>query len=467
MKLSLYILLFLFGTYCALGQNNTAIFNIQNQPQGNLIFGIVEGDQYKVLDSINHTNGQAQVVFDNNFRFGVYRLILGQTPVAEIMQEPPQQLDFVYNGEDIEIVTDFNSPLDSTKVIKSTENQVWYSFLKKDEVYQKKKKELEIQINYFQNTPNDAYYTTQKQTNIINHYNHIQRERNGLIATIEKDYPQLFATKLIRIQQEPFIDGSLTTQERKSIHKSQYFNGTNFSDELLMNSSVYSDKVFKYLMLYARKGLSKQKQEEEFKNAIDVILDKTKANPNVSAFIVDYLMRGFEKLGLDNLQAYISETYLMPHGCSNDNSTLERRLAFQKMKIGDLAPDFSLSAFGGGHINLFSSDSDYKLILFWETTCPMCKEMLPQLRSWYFSKEIDLEIFAVSIDKDQDIWQDFVSEADYPWINLNEHHGWNGKVATAYNLYATPTMFLLNSENKIVAKPYDFSDFLEAISNLY
>jgi len=37
----------------------------------------------------------------------MYRLILGKTTYAKVMDEPPQQLDFIYNNEDLIFETDF------------------------------------------------------------------------------------------------------------------------------------------------------------------------------------------------------------------------------------------------------------------------------------------------------------------------------------------------------------------------
>ncbi len=462
MKLCLSIIFFIINNF-TVGQNIKV--SISNQNDSLVTIYTIKGDKQIILDTIRVINNQIDYNVTSEYNSNIFRLILGQTTIARLMNEPPQYLDFIYNGEEVEIETNFYSPFVSATVIKSKENMVWFEFLRKEKQYQKQVKELVMQINYFQKN-DDAYYTSAKQAYIINKYNNLQKERNKLITSIEKDYPNLYLGQLIKIKQEPFLDGNLPEQERKEILKKHYFDNVNFTDESLLNSSVYTDKVFSYFMLYAQKGLLKEKQEEEFKKAIEVILDKTSKSHNVSAFIVDYLMRGFERLGLDNLQAYISENYMVPNGCSDDKNTLKRRLAFQQLRMGNRVPNFNLKDTEGGDVDLFQTESNYKLVLYWETTCPMCKELLPHLRDWYCNKDIDLEVFAISIDEDKSAWQNYVVKSDYPWINLNENKKWEGKVATAYNLYATPTMFLLDNENRILAKPISFSDFLEAVSIL-
>ena len=52
------------------------------------------------------------------------------------MNEPPQQLDFIYNNENINLTTYFKNPENSIKVNQSIENEVWYSFTKKEKALQ-------------------------------------------------------------------------------------------------------------------------------------------------------------------------------------------------------------------------------------------------------------------------------------------------------------------------------------------
>jgi hypothetical protein len=79
---------------------------------------------------------------------------------------------------------------------------------------------------------------------------------------------------------------------------------------------------------------------------------------------------------------------------------------------------------------------------------------------------MDIEVIAVSIDDNQDDWRAFVKERGFNWINCNEPEKWDGKVATEYNLFGTPTMFLLDKGNRIISKPLTFNDFLNATIQL-
>jgi hypothetical protein len=93
--------------------------------------------------------------------------------------------------------------------------------------------------------------------------------------------------------------------------------------------------------------------------------------------------------------------------------------------------------------------------------------MLPKLNEWYIhDRSIDMEIFAVSIDSSRTEWQKVLHLNGFPWINCIETGGWNGKAAASYNLYATPTMFILDKNRKILAKPVTFYEFLREVDGI-
>ena len=53
-----------------------------------------------------------------------------------------------------------------------------------------------------------------------------------------------------------------------------------------------------------------------------------------------------------------------------------------------------------------------------------------------------------------------------PWVNVREPGGWDGKVARRFNIYATPTMFILDRNRKILAKPVTYRDFKKEMERI-
>ncbi len=441
---------------------------VKNLPGDEVVIGAVRGDRFNPADTVMPDSGRVVFEIPEKAHTGVYRIILGKTVYSRVMNEPPQKIDFIFNRDSCLFETDFNHPVDSMKVIYSKENEVWYDFLKKESGYQKELNDLLSQINYFQENSDDKYYTESKKKEIIKKYNDLQKQRARFINNIERKDPGLFATKIIKMYKEPFLDGNLSRSKRSTIYKRNFFKGLDFSDTTLINTDVYTKKAYEYLMSYTDRKLTREQQLDELNRAVDVILDNTKGNRKVSDLVVDYLMRGFEMLGMDELLQHIAGKYTPAVPCSSDDkSTLQRRIDFQKMLPGTEVPSFSLVDINGDTISLSDVSNDYKLIVFWATWCPHCEQMLPNLYQWYLNRDIDIEVIAISVDSDVNAWKKFVGERGYNWINCNEPGKWDSKVAKEYNVYATPTMFLVDKENKIISKPLDFNQFVNAVIDLY
>lgn len=449
------ILVLIISNIELIAQPNNITIQSANQPNTEIILGSIKGDKFTPIDTTQSVNNTIQFNLPANTATGIFRIILGQTRIAQIMNEPPQQIDFIYYNENINLTTDFKHPEDSLKVIQSIENKVWHDFIKKEKVLQNQLQLTEKELDYYQDK-NDVVNTTKS----ITQYNRLQKERSELIQQTIQQNPNLYASKLIKIYQEPFLDGNLNRQQRDQLFKSTYFNNLDFNDETLMNSDVYTKTVFKYLMSYAQRGLSQEQQEQEFKNAIDVIISHTNQNEKVYEFILDYLVSGFEKLGLDNLITYIADKYSGTTCQTDEVTTFERKLLQQKMKVGMVVPDFTLNDINGDPVRLQEVLKDKTLLMFWASWCPHCNEMTPSILNWYYSlKTTDIEIIAISLDDDKKEWEDKVFELGIEgWYNLSSLKKWECDVVTDYNVYATPTMFVINRDRKITGKPLTLID---------
>ena len=73
-------------------------------------------------------------------------------------------------------------------------------------------------------------------------------------------------------------------------------------------------------------------------------------------------------------------------------------------------------------------------------------------------KDRDIKVFAVSIDTVRKDWIDFIRTNKLSWINVSDLKGWDGKAAKDYYVYATPTMFLVDKNKKIIGKPLTVED---------
>lgn len=77
--------------------------------------------------------------------------------------------------------------------------------------------------------------------------------------------------------------------------------------------------------------------------------------------------------------------------------------------------------------------------------------MLPNIYQLYKNqKDKQFEVLAISIDTSKTDWLNFVRTNKLEWLNVSDLKGWDGKAVLDYNIYATPTMFLVDRERKLI-----------------
>jgi thiol-disulfide isomerase/thioredoxin len=194
------------------------------------------------------------------------------------------------------------------------------------------------------------------------------------------------------------------------------------------------------------------------------VIKKGGEHSEVYELVVDYLVTGFEGLKMNKVLVWISDHYAESLCKTEEKTTLRRKLEAQKMTVGSVVPDFTLNDLKGQPVNLSRALKGMNLLVFWASWCPHCNSMLPQIKSICRGKS-NLEVIAISLDRSADEWNKAVFNAGFEtYRNLSDLQEWNGKVVEDYNVYATPTMFLIDGNRKILAKPTSLGELAKAIA---
>ncbi|MDX2432911.1 MAG: TlpA disulfide reductase family protein, partial [Bacteroides sp.] len=281
-------------------------------------------------------------------------------------------------------------------------------------------------------------------------------------------YPELYATGIMNAFRTPVVSGFISHGERIEILKQHFFDRASIEDPALLYAPVYSYRIVDYLSLYSVDSLSVEQQEERFVEAIDRLMMHVSPLPELRSFAVEFLLEGFELLGMEQVQIHLAENYL-DESCESDLAELVRTRmdGYKKMLVGANAPDFSVQDVEGKSITLSDLPNPYTLLMFWSSTCGHCREMMPDLERWYLEENhIDLEVLAISIDSSELLFEKYIEEEQMPWITIHESLGWQGNLAAQYFIYATPTLFLLSKEGTILARPATFRQFQRSVKKL-
>lgn len=410
-----------------------------------------KGEKSTVIDStMADSTGKFRFVFTSNRQPGMYRVQWGKEKLV----------DLLWNRENISFFTNNLAPYDSLIILSSQENKIYYDFSRKDRINQGRL-ELLMPIVDFYPTKDSFYNLAAREME------RIQTEQSRLLDSLDKMYPNSYAVRIFKLYQTPFLSTNLTKDERLKLLQQHYFDKVNFNDTSLLNSPVFANKAISYLALYSDNRLPRKQLETEFIKAVTLMLSAASVNPEVFKFLLDYLVGGFDKYHFDDVITYMADNFQDPFSCEDQQrkSSLQKKLeTFKKISIGKTAPELEVPDQKNKTILLSKIQTEYTLLVFWSSDCPHCTDLLPRLKALYDKQKTRrFEILAVSVDTSRNSWTNYIKGERLNWLNGSDLKGFASKSADDYNIYGTPTLFLLDQKKTIIAKPITYRETEQAL----
>lgn len=223
------------------------------------------------------------------------------------------------------------------------------------------------------------------------------------------------------------------------------------SDEMLESSSLLQPILISYL-----NSVPKNQLTTEVDKLLKSVNVETPRGQTVLAELIDI----FDTYDMQDLKSkYLSEASSLK--CTLNNRLSQTIETNKNVEIGAEFPNYKFTqVLNTSAKSIYDVKASKKIILFWSSTCSHCEQELPELIAVYNQlKQQNIQIIGLSIDTDR---ASYMKRAkDLPWINDAEMQGWNSSYAQTYNVHATPTYFILDSNNKIIAKPDHVGDVLK------
>jgi peroxiredoxin len=254
-------------------------------------------------------------------------------------------------------------------------------------------------------------------------------------------------------------NGIVNTSPKELQSSKNLFLNINYSNSQIYSSGLIYDIIEKQFWLIQNSRLDEVAKFKELASSVDIILDSVKKNEKVYNDLTKYLFQYFEKYSLINASEYIALKALGQKEVALNNALANKLESYRKMKVGNRAPNFELvgDVFKNGSalkaaIHLSDIKTKYKLVIFGGSWCNQCRaemiQLLPRYNNW---KAKGVEVVFVSLDTDKKEFENFT--APFPFYSACDYEKWETQAAKDYYVSSSPTIFLLDSNNKIILRP--------------
>lgn len=136
----------------------------------------------------------------------------------------------------------------------------------------------------------------------------------------------------------------------------------------------------------------------------------------------------------------------------------------ERFAEGNVVPDFTVISQTGDSLSLYPVKGKLKLLVFWESTDPACREENVNLLDIYQKYHLrGLEIISISRDSNVQAWEKAINTDGMFWKQGVDS---NSVVFDRYHVQALPYILLLDEENKIITKNLKGDDLRKKVAGL-
>ncbi|SDS56279.1 AhpC/TSA family protein [Polaribacter sp. KT25b] len=357
-------------------------------------------------------------------------------------------LDIFYNKENISFIFNPDYPEQTVSFSKSSENKLYQEYV---ETISKAQEKLDsIQIAALQNPKLDL------KTRYINAFNKVNVVQNKYAELSKEKY----IAPIIKASNQNNSAEILTSVEDYLFKvKNSFFNNLDFNKKTLINSSFLTDRIVSYIF-YINYSDDSRTQQKLYKEAIDVVLYKINNQP-YKRDIIEFLIVQFEAYKNLEIIDYLFENHYnkLPETLQSQKFKSEK-IALFASEIGRIAPDFSWKENGKSFKLSTLNDAEKYVLVFWSTSCSHCMREIPELHSYLKNKK-NIKVIAFALEDDAFVWENYSRTNLYGWHNVLGLNKWQNETAKTYQIFSTPSYFVLDKSKKIIAKPNEIDDVME------
>ena len=324
--------------------------------------------------------------------------------------------------------------------------------------------------------------TKEDSTELIDKIKKLNVEIQAYREDIAKKYPASLLTTLFDALKEPVIpvqdkiSGKQDSLFAYHYYKAHYWDHISFTDERLIRTPIFEPKLEKYY-----KDLVPQ-VPDSIDREVDLMLAYSRTSKEMYKFLLVHFVQKYinpEFMGQDAVFVHLFEKFINTGQADFFTEKYrkfvnDRAYSLMANLIGQPAPKLEMTDTLNTPQSLYNIKASFVVLCFWDPTCSHCKEMVPKLDSIYQAKwqKEGVKIVGIMVDGGKDNWTKYIRDHNLKdWIHVYETKEQHDiSVANnqpgykqLYDVYQTPTLFLLDKDKRIIAKKLTYQQFDEVI----
>ncbi|MFN4006743.1 MAG: redoxin domain-containing protein [Chitinophagaceae bacterium] len=475
------------GTKPANSQNNLAVkknaggyeFEINVTPFKNtwVYLGCYYGKYKNLVDSA-FVDANSRGVFRGKEKLpgGIYFFV---TPQKSILFE-----FLVDDMQRMKIVADTARP-DDVVITGSKENELFTQYTK----FLAAKVPVMNQLQMAMRSAKSAADSNAIREQMIQANNDMNKYRDN----IGKQYPESMLAQFFNCVRRP--ESPITTLKTRDDSvaayryvKDHFWDGVNFFDERLLRTPFFDPKLEEYFKYYV------SPEADSIIPEVNYILLSARSNYKMFKYLLGRFTDKYvnpEVMGQDKVFIFLFNNFFSK-GDTAWLSVKQREFIFNRAyslmanQIGEYAAEMQLVDTAGKPQSLYGVNAPFTFVAFWDHTCGHCKEQIPQLDSFYRARwsKLGVKIYAVNTNDKMHAAPDELKPAMKEWIDFiktKQLSGWyhvhqtkqqrdteqknqQANYRQLYDVYQTPTFYLLDEQKRIIGKKLTLQQFDDLIS---
>jgi len=385
----------------------------------------------------------------------------------------PKYFEFMAVTEDVKINTKASDPTRFVEVIESDENRVFYKFLRF--IGERRKLAAPYEQVLADSTSNEKAVAEARKI-LTDLGNEVAEEQKRVL----REHPDKLFAKYLNMVLEPDIpdvpDAIVNKQDLQyRWYRDHYWDRVDFDDPRM----VHDGSFHQILDVFWTRVLPQM--PDSMINAANRLIAQVEGNDEMFKYITHYITFNSESsqvMCMDKVFVHMVDKYYKTGRAtwlneSQIQKVVDRANELRDSQCGSVIPNIILPGLDQDEwLSLYDVDAKFTAVLIWESTCGHCKKELPKYKELYEEwHPKGLEIFAIGNDFEPEPWIKFVKDKGYTdWINVSDNPQVNAQDSasvliysgvttlkslnfrTTFDVFATPKVFLLDKNKKIVAK---------------